>query len=561
MKNHTKRIIYLMVPVVFMVFGVTGCKDVVGDLDKSAPDHLTAPVGFGNAVALDLGTDISADVTTLPNPNTKVLDFGMVSLAANTTEIEGCAYVYKLDEQVPPDAEETITLDGFTGGITFKVTGNKEDGYNIEVTNEVAGYIAVIDEVYFGIGNNARKFTFDPWITFAGPLPAPINPSGDPGDISHTHFCFDLEEEGRSLDVSKTVVTSYTRTHEWDIDKKVETENEYELDDFAKIWLFIDGSGDEKATWTVDVTYEGKEDSDWNVSGVITIENIGTSTKSITAITDMLGGSPIDVDCGEDFELPYDLPVGETLTCDYDEDGYVEGDNVVTVTVEGEEEPYTATEPIVWGDPTTELYKTVKIEDISDLFGTKDLGSVTAPNDDTFTYDKEFAWADFVADDCGGFTYDNTATIVETDQDAEATLKVNVQCFIYDTAYAKSDDGVCFIPTFSNWGWTNPMSPGDATWNLWAGAAQCDTDKGTLVGSVFVGYDGDGYVTVEFDVFEDYVLEEYHVYVGTDMFPKDRRGNYTVAPGQYVNNSPFDGSDVYVIAHGVVGYPDPDFGP
>ena len=551
-----------MVPVVFMVFGVTGCKDVVGDLDKSAPDHLTAPVGFGNAVALDSGIDISAGVTTLPNPNTTVLDFGMVSLAANTTEIEGCAYVYKLDEQVPPDAEETITLDGFTGGITFKVTGNKEDGYNIEVTNEVAGYIAVIDEVYFGIGNNARKFTFDPWITFAGPLPAPINPSGDPGDISHTHFCFDLEEEGRSLDVSKTVVTSYTRTHEWDIDKKVETENEYELDDFAKIWLFIDGSGDEKATWTVDVTYVGYEDSDWNVSGVITIENIGTSKKSITAITDMLGGSPISVDCGEDFELPYDLPVGETLTCDYDEDGYVEGDNVVTVTVEGEEEPYTATEPIVWGDPTTELYATVNIKDISDLFGEEDLGSVTAPNGDTFTYDKEFAWADFVADDCGGFTYDNTATIVETDQSADATLKVNVQCFIYDSAWAKGDPNDPFCDNgFANWGWSNLVGEGSFEMDLWAGAGQCDTDKGSLVGTVDVDYDGEN-VIVTFNVNATiYDLKETHVYAGYDMFPKTRQGRNTVAPGQYVNNSPFDGSDVYVIAHGVVGYPDPDFGP
>jgi hypothetical protein len=45
------------------------------------------------------------------------------------------------------------------------------------------------------------------------------------------------------------------------------------------------------------------------------------------------------------------------------------------------------------------------------------------------------------------------------------------------------------------------------------------------------------------------------------MFPADKRGRPTVAPGQYYNASPFDGSEVYVIAHAVVGIPDPDFGP
>jgi hypothetical protein len=92
-------------------------------------------------------------------------------------------------------------------------------------------------------------------------------------------------------------------------------------------------------------------------------------------------------------------------------------------------------------------------------------------------------------------------------------------------------------------------------------AGQCDTSKGTLVGSVTVVYDDDGYVTVTYNVDAPYLLDETHVYAGYDMFPKDRKGNSTVAPGQYTNNSPFDGSQVYVIAHAVVGIPDPDFGP
>jgi hypothetical protein len=74
-------------------------------------------------------------------------------------------------------------------------------------------------------------------------------------------------------------------------------------------------------------------------------------------------------------------------------------------------------------------------------------------------------------------------------------------------------------------------------------------------------YGDDGYVTVMYNVEAPYLLKETHVYAGYDMFPKDKRGKFTVAPGAYTNASPFDGSEVYVIAHAVVGIPDPNFGP
>jgi hypothetical protein len=109
---------------------------------------------------------------------------------------------------------------------------------------------------------------------------------------------------------------------------------------------------------------------------------------------------------------------------------------------------------------------------------------------------------------------------------------------------------------YSRWGWTNPITPGTYEMDLWAGAGQCDTSKGTLVGSVTVVYGGDGYVTVSFNVASPYILDETHVYAGYEMFPEG-----DLAPGLYKNNGPFDGTQVYVIAHAVVGIPDPNFGP
>jgi hypothetical protein len=371
-------------------------------------------------------------------------------------------------------------------------------------------------------------------------------------------YCPGAKEE---LKVTKTAITSFTRKHLWDIAKKVETENGYEHEGFPKIWLYANGSGNEKATWTVDVIYKGYKDGDFKITGEITIENTGTLDAVILDVKDLIGTPEVNTDvtvvCGVEF--PYTLPVGQTLTCTYTVKGYYEGKNQVKVITE--RDVYHAFAPIVWGDPSKEINKTVNVKDISDLFGEVALGTVTAPNGATFTYDKYFAWKDFGAKLCGDYVYNNTATIVETGQFASATLKVNVQCMTYETAYAKGGGAVCFIPTFSNWGWTNPVTKGEFVMDLWAAAGQCDTSKGILVGSVTVVYGADNRVTVTYDLDPGFTLEEKHVYAGYDMFPKDRRGNYTVAPGAYTNASPFDGSQVWVIAHAVVGIPDPNFGP
>jgi len=368
------------------------------------------------------------------------------------------------------------------------------------------------------------------------------------------------------LTVSKTANTSFTREHKWDIAKRVDTENGYTHDGFPKIWLYVDGHGDETATWTVDVTYKGYSDYDHNVSGTITIENktgAGKVPAVITDVDDVLGGTHIGVDCGVTF--PYEIAVGETLVCTYDEDGEFTGKNVVTVTTEREE--YSAEADIIWGDPTKELYKTVNIEDISDLFGTVALGSVTAPNDATFTYTKDFSWGDYGADHCGDYVYDNTATIVETGQSADATLKVNVQCYVEGgSAWAQgSGDGVTAYAFcnngFNNWGWSNLISQGySGEWTLWMGAGQCDTSKGTNVGTVSVVYGLDGVVTVIFNPTYPNIFIETHVYVDYGMFPQ-LNGSNTTAPGQYYNASPFNGDPVYVIAHAKVMIPDPNFGP
>lgn len=134
---------------------------------------------------------------------------------------------------------------------------------------------------------------------------------------------------------------------------------------------------------------------------------------------------------------------------------------------------------------------------------------------------------------------------------------VTVEPCVYEceTAYAKGNASTCFLPTFSRWGWTNAITPGSYVFDLWAAAGQCDTGKGTWVGTVNVVYGLNGHVSVTYNVIPPFKIEETHTYVGTTMYPQVKRGRTTtstVAPGSYYYAGPFKGGQVYVIAHAVV---------
>lgn len=123
-----------------------------------------------------------------------------------------------------------------------------------------------------------------------------------------------------------------------------------------------------------------------------------------------------------------------------------------------------------------------------------------------------------------------------------------------ETAFALGDDATCFTELgFGNWGWSNVVSDGESlTWPLWAAAGQCDTGKGTLVGTVTVSYnDATDTVSVDIDLDEGYTLYESHVYAGDAQVPVDKNGKPTVAPGQYYIEDDLEG-DIYVIVHAVV---------
>ncbi|HZD22241.1 MAG TPA: hypothetical protein VE569_02395, partial [Acidimicrobiia bacterium] len=108
------------------------------------------------------------------------------------------------------------------------------------------------------------------------------------------------------LDVTKTADTTFTRTFGWTIDKSVD----------PATWNLFDGDTG-TSEWTVDITKDEGTDSDWAVSGTITIENPSDRDATIDSVEDVISGvSNVTVNCGVTF--PYLLEDGATLTCTYE---------------------------------------------------------------------------------------------------------------------------------------------------------------------------------------------------------------------------------------------------
>jgi len=93
------------------------------------------------------------------------------------------------------------------------------------------------------------------------------------------------------------------------------------------------------------------------------------------------------------------------------------------------------------------------------------------------------------------------------------------------------------INSFSNsnrWGWAENFDQADntETYNIWAGAGQNDTSKGTHVGNATVTLNDDGDVELSISLFAGYSLDELHVNLSEAM----PSGNVAKAPGQYNRN-------------------------
>lgn len=190
---------------------------------------------------------------------------------------------------------------------------------------------------------------------------------------------------------------------------------------------------------------------------------------------------------------------------------------------------------------------------------------VAKPDGNGGYYDQETGWG--YGNNKPG---NNWATIFSLKIDCEDNGGGDEKC---ETAFAFGGEyyATCFTDlteiSATRWGWTNgSLEEGSYTFNIYAGAGQCDLTKGTLVGTLSVVYSS-GAATVTYNIISGFTMDEIHLYVGSEILPwtEEGQGGFTVAPGQYpivdddlggVTTKTYTVSgltgDIYVVAHAVV---------
>ncbi|HSJ21206.1 MAG TPA: LPXTG cell wall anchor domain-containing protein, partial [Nocardioidaceae bacterium] len=210
------------------------------------------------------------------------------------------------------------------------------------------------------------------------------------------------------LVVAKSAQASYDRTYAWDISKVADRDR-------------LDTLEGEPGTvnYTVGVTPTGYVDSGWEMSGAVTVHNPNVYkdvTVDLSDVPDLGGGAACVLDETEDFLVDAGQTRTFTYTCSFEEQPAYDGSNAVHVDWgTGKVSATTA----VGFELDEAIDETVTVTD--DLFG-GELGQVTW-NADGKTVDLEYALeVEGPLDACETVT--NTATIVETGQEAQAEVLV-----------------------------------------------------------------------------------------------------------------------------------------
>jgi hypothetical protein len=203
--------------------------------------------------------------------------------------------------------------------------------------------------VYFYFKGGA----FDPSTIAGGEAALPDNIEGKDWNVTSGF------EEWRTrlvpvVNVDKTATTSFDRDFDWTVEKSVSTDS---LDLF-------EGESD-SVDWTVTWTKSAPIDSDFVVSGTITIVNpTGTADSpikdaipaTINSVDDVLAAGGFDGDPGVEcpVSFPFELDAGDSLVCTYSQalSDDTDGTNTVTVNIDVLEgtRDHTATADVVFGD-------------------------------------------------------------------------------------------------------------------------------------------------------------------------------------------------------------------
>jgi hypothetical protein len=393
-------------------FAVNGTISV----QNSAPIAATG-VNVSDSISDDLAATVDCDADAAGNQNTNL------TIAANSTR--QCTYSRSLPDKTTRLNTATATLSGqsYTGTASVNFTGVNP--------TDVEDEDATLDDTRFEgtFGAQPATQTYDENLAC----------DGDQGENKNTATLTETDTSTNRTDfaqvdltcygltVTKNATTTFTRTWTWDIDKSA---------DQTSIVIQKDGSADINYEITVGTT--GYTDSDWAVSGTITIQNSAPIAANGVSVADVVSNDlAATVDCDADTpgnQTTVNITANGSATCSYSR-SLPNGEsrtNTATATLAGTD--YTGTAPVTFGAPTTKVDECVNVTDDNgtpaDTSDDHDFGQVCAGDaPKTFDYTTTVNGADY---ECGDHTITNTATFVtgttETEGTAEWTVELTVEC-------------------------------------------------------------------------------------------------------------------------------------
>jgi hypothetical protein len=412
--------------------------------------HTSGAATFNYTVSVthDAGTDSNWQVTgniTVKNPNdwesvplTGVTDAidngGSCVVSGNTTQTIAaggtatlgytCSYT-----SAPSPASGTNTATATWDGTAASTPHGTADGtatadFGSVLPNIVDGSVSVSDTLGGSLGTvsytDPSPTTFTYPYTFSGdtagtctdhPNTATFTTdnSGTTGSASQSvKVCV-----GADLKVSKNATPAFTRTYNWNIAKSVNP-------------AVLDAGG--TAHYTVTVTETGFTDSNWQVTGTITVQNPNDwEAVSLTGVTDAIdNGGSCTITSGSTTQ-PIAASGTTTLgyKCTYaSAPSPASGTNTATATWDkaAASTPHgsasgTATADFGGVTPTTVNAKITVIDSYKGTLGTVTATDTQPFTTQTFTYDRKLA-----PPSSGCTKVNNIATIVETGQSSSASV-------------------------------------------------------------------------------------------------------------------------------------------
>lgn len=361
----------------------------------------------------------------------------------------------------PPVCEGGVRYtpnDGLNETATINLTGNYS--VIVTITNTDCGPLVswtvpagiVIDKVYVKGGTGGQN-VYDysvvyPRIHSDGSLHSPVNPSGKYAGVSHIDFCYHYQ-----LIVTKTANTTFKRTYNWEIQKSCTGPSALTLAN-GQLYNY-------PFTWTASHSHA---DSDWKVSGVITIANNSPFPATVTSLTDVLsGGESGTISCS----LPLTIPSGSSVNCNYSVSVATKYNGINTATVgtgSNLVEGGFGTASFVFGGPTHLIDECIIVDDDCTPSQTICVGNSLELNYSCpITYNT-----------CGQYTYTNTASFTTNDNGETGsdfcTVAVNVPCQTGCTltqGYWKTHSSYGPAPYDDNWanvGENTPFYLSNKTW-------------------------------------------------------------------------------------------------